>query len=184
MFPYLTGKQIRRALEELVKADIIITGNFNANSYDRTLWYAFKDESIFLLRHLDAPCRANGSAESGKTITIKETKEEPVKGKTAFLFSFSSENLPPPLNTPEMQDAWDEWQEHCRQRRNKLSEGSARAQIKKMQEWGPERAIAAIKHSIFKNWKSIFEEKDTDRNGHRNAKAAEDYKNLTAENAL
>ncbi|MDA5558699.1 hypothetical protein [Shimia sp. MMG029] len=40
LFPYLSGKQIRTALEKLVASGLILKGNFNDDRYDRTCWYA------------------------------------------------------------------------------------------------------------------------------------------------
>ena len=40
LFPYLSEKQIRTALEKLVSAELIIKGNFSDDRYDRTCWYA------------------------------------------------------------------------------------------------------------------------------------------------
>lgn len=44
LFPYLTYDQIRRALEKLVKRGVLLTGNYNKVTTDRTLWYSFTDE--------------------------------------------------------------------------------------------------------------------------------------------
>lgn len=38
--PFLTEKQIRIAIDTLIKAQFIITGCFNKTKYDRTLWYS------------------------------------------------------------------------------------------------------------------------------------------------
>ena len=46
IFPYLSNEQIRYAIEKLIKKEVLITGNFNEHKYDRTIWYAFKDESF------------------------------------------------------------------------------------------------------------------------------------------
>ncbi len=43
LFPYLTEKQIRTALEKLVKSGLILKGNFSDDRYDRTCWYALGD---------------------------------------------------------------------------------------------------------------------------------------------
>ncbi len=45
-FPFMTTEKIRYAIDKLIKAGIIIKGNFNKTKYDRTVWYAFQDESI------------------------------------------------------------------------------------------------------------------------------------------
>lgn len=48
LFPYLTEKQIRYHLEKLIQKDVLITGNYNNIKFDKTLWYAFKDEKKWL----------------------------------------------------------------------------------------------------------------------------------------
>lgn len=40
-FEYLSTRQIRTALEKLLKAGFIISGNYNKFKNDRTLWYTF-----------------------------------------------------------------------------------------------------------------------------------------------
>jgi hypothetical protein len=39
LFPYLTARQIRHALDKLEEAGEIKSGNFNKTGYDRTKWY-------------------------------------------------------------------------------------------------------------------------------------------------
>jgi hypothetical protein len=46
--PYLTEESIRHHCEELVKKNVLIKKNFNKSKIDKTLWYAFVDESEFL----------------------------------------------------------------------------------------------------------------------------------------
>ena len=44
LFPYLSTSQIRTALEKLVEAGLLVTGNFNKSPYDRTKWYSPKED--------------------------------------------------------------------------------------------------------------------------------------------
>ena len=44
LFPYLSARQIRTALDSLRKNGMVLTGNYNKNSYDRTLWYTISDD--------------------------------------------------------------------------------------------------------------------------------------------
>lgn len=60
IFPFWTKAQIRRILERLENAGVLITGNFNQSTYDRTKWYAFGDS--FQQMHLSK--LANGSVET------------------------------------------------------------------------------------------------------------------------
>jgi hypothetical protein len=47
-FPYMGKYQIFRLLKNLENAGVILKGNFNKTSYDRTTWYSFVDEDKFL----------------------------------------------------------------------------------------------------------------------------------------
>ncbi len=49
LFPYMTEKQIRGTLDSLVDNKVLVKGNYNKRPGDRTLWYAFTDESVFLM---------------------------------------------------------------------------------------------------------------------------------------
>lgn len=47
-FPYFTYNVVRRELEKLIKKGVLIKNNFNKRSYDKTLWYAFANEKVFM----------------------------------------------------------------------------------------------------------------------------------------
>ena len=70
LFPYLTEKQLRTIIRNLVDRGVLTTGNFNETTYDRTLWYAFVEEEKWLCQkgqmHLTE--KANGIAQKGKPI--------------------------------------------------------------------------------------------------------------------
>ncbi len=76
IFPYWNNGQIRRCLESLVKQKVLVKGDYNKNRYERTLWYAFNDESIFLNQQVHLSKTANGEVENSKCITdtISDTK--------------------------------------------------------------------------------------------------------------
>lgn len=63
-FPYLTKDQIRRALEKLVDAGVMMAGCFNDSRVDRTKWYAFADESKFLPHLAKLPNATGKGAKS------------------------------------------------------------------------------------------------------------------------
>lgn len=45
LFPYLSGAQIRTALNKLIASELIIKGNFNQTAYDRTIWYSYYSQT-------------------------------------------------------------------------------------------------------------------------------------------
>lgn len=55
LFPYMSKDQIRRALEKLVAEGLLITGNFNEEAYDRTLWYALTEKAKSILQNRQSP---------------------------------------------------------------------------------------------------------------------------------
>jgi hypothetical protein len=48
LFPYYSGKQIRKIIENLIEAGVIRKGFWSDNLADRSTWYAFENESEFL----------------------------------------------------------------------------------------------------------------------------------------
>lgn len=50
LFPYSSYDKIRRALEKLVNLNILMTGNFNKQWSDRTLWYTFTDKGLSIMQ--------------------------------------------------------------------------------------------------------------------------------------
>lgn len=47
-FDYLSEKQVRTAIDHLIKDEVLLKGNYNKLVIDKTLWYAFVDENAFV----------------------------------------------------------------------------------------------------------------------------------------
>jgi len=47
-YSFWSEKQVRRIIESLVDKEILIKGNYNKIAYDRTIWYAFINEDLYL----------------------------------------------------------------------------------------------------------------------------------------
>lgn len=50
LFPYLTERKIRNALNHLTEEGILLTGRYNKLPFDRTIWYAFTDVGEQIMR--------------------------------------------------------------------------------------------------------------------------------------
>ena len=70
IFPYLTQKQVRRALQILIDKNIILKGDYNKHKNTRTCWYAFVDESSFAL---EGKPNNRSSALEGKPVAPEGT---------------------------------------------------------------------------------------------------------------
>lgn len=70
LFPYVSKRQIEKALQHLRDEDIIKVGNYNEMKYDRTLWYAFteKGKCISSFGEMETPQNVNGNPDEVKPI--------------------------------------------------------------------------------------------------------------------
>ena len=93
IFPYMSSKKIRNAINKLIDEKIIIDGNYNKSPYDRTKWYAFTEygESVINGINSDVPKRANEISQKGNLNLLKRQMKEP---KRANEISQKGEPIP------------------------------------------------------------------------------------------
>jgi len=58
--PYATERQIRHAIEKLIKAKVLIANNFNKHKYDRTRWFSI-NEDAYLCENIEETNMTNAS---------------------------------------------------------------------------------------------------------------------------
>lgn len=76
LFPYMNPRQVRHALDKLVLRGVLLKGNYNQSTTDRTLWYAFNDECNFLSCQMHLTNMANGNAKKGKSTNKTDRKPD------------------------------------------------------------------------------------------------------------
>lgn len=110
LFPYLSQKQIENALKKLRDEGIIITGNYNAVKYDRTLWYAIteKGKSILLFGEMDMTSVGNGIPQNVEPIPDIKPDAKPV--------SKPNKREKKPFIPPSLEDV----EAYCKSRNNKV----------------------------------------------------------------
>lgn len=125
LFPWWSGKQIRRIVASCKDKGALLSENFNNNQRDRTLWYTPSDELLALYGlsqngncicpdgQMDLPKQANGTAQTGKcniehVITHVETHEE--------------NPLPPKASSDEVSTVFDGYAGEDRELRERLEE--------------------------------------------------------------
>ncbi len=70
LFPYMSEKQIRTALDRLVNEGLIVIGNYNEDKRDRTLWYAATEKGSCICQK-GCSCsakKANEDAHEGRPL--------------------------------------------------------------------------------------------------------------------
>jgi hypothetical protein len=107
-FTFWSEKQVRRIIESLVDKGILIKGNYNKIGYDRTIWYAFVNEDLYLSDNFHLPDNGfdqkgntilpNGQMDISKRANRFSRKGEPIPVANQVLNTFTNsdniENLP------------------------------------------------------------------------------------------
>lgn len=68
-FPFWTMRRVRTILDSLVAKGVLIKGNYNKSGFDKTVWYAFKNEEIFTIAE-------NGNGVAEIDLPIPKSKPE------------------------------------------------------------------------------------------------------------
>ena len=85
-FPYMSEDTVHRHIKKLVEKGVIMKGNYNRTSFDRTVWYAFVNEEMFTTpRNRGIEERVSRNPSSGiaepipdaKTDTKKQQQQQP-----------------------------------------------------------------------------------------------------------
>ena len=96
LFPYMSISTISRTLKKLEEDGLIITGNYNKSSYDRTKWYAFTDKANELFKmcksisrndQMDLSEAENGFSENDEPIPDSKPDTKPDKKRERRRFA-------------------------------------------------------------------------------------------------
>ncbi len=87
LFPYLSVKQIRTALDKLESAGLIVSGNFNKQGRDQTKWYSFVPEAVVKSANcpkgqMQLPKKASPIAQKGKPLPDRKPDNKQNKNNT------------------------------------------------------------------------------------------------------
>lgn len=148
LFPYLTAKQIRTALDKLEQEGLIASGCFNKSSYDRTKWYA----PTCPIGNSDLPKKANEVAQNGKPIPDSKPDAKPD--------DITPYNPPLPDWIPV--DAWNGWLEMRKKLKKPLTDRAAQRAINKlasMMQMGQDIA-EVLDRSTMNGWTDLYEIKE------------------------
>ena len=184
LFPYVSSNTISRALRHLKEEGLILFGNYNKISYDRTTWYAITEKGNSILQHgesdlskceMDSPKMINGITQNDEMDLSKCKMDSP-----KVINGFTQNDKPiPDINTDINTDvitvskdtvrqtesirrivaAWNQLEAYGIKSIIKLSSKSKRYEclVARLKEYGEEnvlKAIENIKQSNFLQGKS------------------------------
>jgi hypothetical protein len=118
---------------------------------------ANRDEDVTPPAQQKRKQKCNASISSSNTPSINSLRG----GVEGVLF-------PPALDTPECRAAWDEWLAHKHDIGKPYKTARSQSQkLKELSTLGPERFVAAVRHSIGEEWQGIHEKKEYSGTGRR-----------------
>jgi hypothetical protein len=114
----------------------------------------------------DASSSASSNAPTKPAKPTRPTKptNPAARGRVGGLAS--EVKLPAAIDTPAFTAAWGEWLAYRAERKPKMTERTAKMQLKICEQMGTARAVAAIEHSIASTYQGIYEPRGHGTNGH------------------
>ena len=175
LFPYWTKKQIERVLKSLEKNELIITGNYNKSTYDRTKWYSIPENIINEIKtgtnkmekcilpneEMDLPNEENGFTKMVEPIpyinTDNKTQIENKKEKggiNAIIASYTTNR--------ELIDCIKDFIKMRAAKKKPVTDRALKMLFKELDrlESTDERKIKVLEQSIMNCWQGVFPLKD------------------------
>lgn len=66
LFPYLSQKQVRTAIDKLIEEGLIVSDKLSDNPYNHTKWYSVTDKGMSYYRAIDFPQKASVDSPQGE----------------------------------------------------------------------------------------------------------------------
>lgn len=125
LFPYVSYKTMRNALEKLRKQGVLLTGKFNSDTHNQTLWYSLSDEI-----EVQGKCICpKGQIELPKTANVTDNNVPSKEGTTQqdntpiIIEEESTSHIPPIVPQKEKRfrkPTLEEVKAYCEERRNSV----------------------------------------------------------------
>ena len=174
LFPYMSAKQIRTAIEKLVEDGVLVTGNYNKLAYDRTAWYSLteKGKSICRIGQMEHPQKANGFPPEGKPIPDINPNVTPVvtSGKKKERKNNSFDSIIAAYTTDsEITELLQEWLKVRKAKRAAMTDRAIQMNIDKLDKLASESRMSVVeylKEVICRGWAAFYAINDYQRQGY------------------
>ena len=168
LFPYMTAKQIRTAIEKLIEDGVLVTGNYNKLAYDRTAWYSLteKGKSICRIGQMEHPKTANGFSTEGKPIpdinpdvttvvTSGKKKERKNNSFDSIIAAYTTD--------AEVTELLQEWLKVRKAKRAAMTDRAIQMNIDKLDKIAAESNMTVteyLKEIICRGWAAFYQIKN------------------------
>lgn len=145
---------VEKALEQLAEARFIIRYRVDGVGYIQVRTWDEHQRPHHTERESIYPSLLEGE------VTVKEPSNNrvvKVTQKDEPSFPFLSIPFPSSLGSERMRAAWADWVRHRIEIKKPLTEQQVRKQLKQFDEWGEDRSVAAIEHTVRQGWQGLRE---------------------------
>ena len=163
IFPYLSEKKIRNAINHLIEEKILLCSSFNKSPYDRTRWYAFSDSAklILLNRKSDVPKKANVNCQKGEPIPDNNTNNNPYNNTDNKESVYARKRATRSRSSPP---SLEEISAYCRERRNSVDPEAFRDYYQaRGWKYGQGKPVVDWKAAV-RTWEKREKERDDQKN--------------------
>lgn len=183
LFPYMTERQIDYALRKLIDCGLVITGNYNKSSYDRTLWYAITKKGYSIIQNceMETTKLSNGNNENVEPIPDINTDSKPInkpnrKKKRKKAEQSYDEILNSMVEDNEVKNTIYDYIKMRKLIKKPMTDRALTMLINKLFKLSNSKQIQIkiLEQSILKNWTDIYPYKEEDHNAIHQGNAKSD----------
>lgn len=208
LFPEMTANAIRTSIKKLKDAGLIITGNWNKSSYDRTQWYALTEKAETLLdvnAHSDEPENeattpeapadptpattptqdpwadiSNANATQSQ-LPIREPEPQPKKTRKAKSFDAIIDGY---TSDPQTKDLIGAWLQNRKAKRSAMTDRAIQGNIDKLDQCAQASRMSVndyLNEVICRGWSAFYPIEDYRRNGYQQQPRQQQWTRTTEE---
>ena len=177
LFPYMTERQIDYALRKLIDCGLVITGNYNKSSYDRTLWYAITKKGYSIIQNceMETTILSNGDNENVEPIPDINTDSKPINKPNETEQSYD-EILNSMVEDIEVKNTIYDYIKMRKLIKKPMTDRALTMLINKLFKLSNSKQIQIkiLEQSILKNWTDIYPYKEENNNAIHQGNAKSD----------
>lgn len=106
IFPYLSERQIKTAMDKLIADDIIKVGRYNTEPWDRTMWYALTEKGWCIVQKCQSGIAKMSDPNSGNVRPIPDIDTDSIPDKDTQYDNTSYSHTSYSPSTHRKRDNW------------------------------------------------------------------------------
>ena len=180
LFPYLSKRQIEYSLKKLIDKGLIVKGNYNKVTYDRTSWYAITKLGYSILQNCEIEMTnlSNRNDENVKPIpNINTNINTDINNNNPIIPSSYFDN-------EELDALFKDFLSMRKKIKAVNSDRAITLLINKLSKYDDKTKIKMIENSIENSWKGIYEPKEDNKQQFKHYKTQSEREKEVFENFL